>query len=197
VGNREKLLDGALACLYEKGYARTTARDIASAAGVSLAAIGYHFGTTVALLSEALFRAMQQWGEELERTLVHEAGSSEPAESRRAALWQRVIASVRANPALWSVQFELVVAMQREPELGGHLLAAQSAARGGLAALFEGIDETAEPQRAERVGAYYQALLTGVVVQHLLDPTHALGPADLSRGGPPTQSPPTKPKRRR
>ena len=113
VGNREKLLDGALACLYEKGYARTTARDIASAAGVSLAAIGYHFGTTGALLSEALFRAVQQWGEELERTLVNDADPSQPMESRRATLWQRVVASVQANPALWSVQFELVVAMQR------------------------------------------------------------------------------------
>ena len=58
MGNREQLLDGALACLYDKGYARTTARDIASAAGVSLAAIGYHFGTTEVLLNAALLRAM-------------------------------------------------------------------------------------------------------------------------------------------
>ncbi|MGH4006514.1 MAG: TetR family transcriptional regulator, partial [Pseudonocardiaceae bacterium] len=44
MGNREDLLAGAKRCLYEKGYGRTTARDIAAAAGgVSLAAIGYHF----------------------------------------------------------------------------------------------------------------------------------------------------------
>ena len=35
MGNREDLLAGAQRCLYEKGYARTTARDIASASGVS------------------------------------------------------------------------------------------------------------------------------------------------------------------
>ena len=34
MGNREDLLAGAKKCLYEKGYARTTARDIASAADV-------------------------------------------------------------------------------------------------------------------------------------------------------------------
>jgi hypothetical protein len=27
VGHREDLLDGAMQCIYEKGYARTTARD--------------------------------------------------------------------------------------------------------------------------------------------------------------------------
>ena len=196
MGNREKLLDGALACLYEKGYARTTARDIASAAGVSLAAIGYHFGTTDALLSQALFQAVQQWSEELERTLVKESDRRLSPESRRVALWQRIIASVRANPALWRVQFELIVAMQHQPELGKHLIAAQTAAREGLALLFEGIDPAAEHERAERVGAYYQALLAGVVVQHLVDPDHALVPSDLSTAGLPA-SPPAKPERRR
>ncbi|MFC7479844.1 TetR/AcrR family transcriptional regulator [Luedemannella flava] len=70
MGNREKLLDGALTCLLQKGYARTTARDIATTAGVSLAAIGYHFGTTEALLSAALFQAMGRWAEQLEQALV-------------------------------------------------------------------------------------------------------------------------------
>ena len=41
--NRDALLLAAKKCLLEKGLNRTTARDIASAAGVSLAAIGYHF----------------------------------------------------------------------------------------------------------------------------------------------------------
>lgn len=203
MGNREKLLQGALECLYEKGYARTTARDIASAAGVSLAAIGYHFGTTEALLSEALFLAMQQWGEELERTLVHEGDKSLTPQRRRAAAWQRVIASVRANPALWRVQFELIIAIQTRPELGEHLVAAQTEGREGLALLFEGIDPTGEPQRAGRVGTFYQALLTGVVVQQLIDPANALSAADLSTAEPPAKppakppvKPPVKPSRR-
>lgn len=43
MSNRDALLAAARKCLLEKGYNRTTARDIASAGGVSLAAIGYHF----------------------------------------------------------------------------------------------------------------------------------------------------------
>ncbi|MET1071471.1 MAG: TetR family transcriptional regulator, partial [Umezawaea sp.] len=34
MGNREDLLVGAKRCLLDKGYARTTARDIATEAGV-------------------------------------------------------------------------------------------------------------------------------------------------------------------
>ena len=185
VGNREKLLDGALACLYEKGYADTTARDVASRAGVSLAAIGYHFGTTEALLNDALLQAVQQWGDELERALIDDADRRLAPRSRRAAIWRRVIDSVRANPALWRVQFELLLAMQRRPELGKQLIAAQSTAREGLALLFEGIDASEQPQRAASVGAFYQALLTGVVAQHLTDPDHALGPDELSTQAPP------------
>ena len=181
MGNREQLLDGALACLYDKGYARTTARDIASAAGVSLAAIGYHFGTTEALLNAALLRAMEEWAAELKRALVDERDRRLSPEKRRAAIWRRVIASVAANPPLWSVQFELVHEIQRRPELAEHFAGAQVAAREGLAELFEGIDPAKEPERAQRVGARYQALLTGVVAQHLVDPAHAVRPADLAK----------------
>ena len=52
-----------------KGLHRTTARDIASAAGVSLAAIGYHFASKEALLTEALLLAFGEWDQELQKTL--------------------------------------------------------------------------------------------------------------------------------
>jgi hypothetical protein len=51
ISNRDALLLAAKKCLWEKGYNRTTARDIASAAGVSLAAIGYHFSSKETLLT--------------------------------------------------------------------------------------------------------------------------------------------------
>ena len=54
MGNREDLLAGARRVIIERGVAKVTARDIASAAGVSLAAIGYHFGSKEQLITEAL-----------------------------------------------------------------------------------------------------------------------------------------------
>ena len=72
MGNREALLAGAKRCLIEKGYARTTARDIAAASGVSLAAIGYHFGSKDALMNQAIYEFVGEWGEEVERALSAE-----------------------------------------------------------------------------------------------------------------------------
>ena len=51
--NRQALLESALASLQDKGYASTTARDIANGAGVSLGAIGYHYRTVQELLDAA------------------------------------------------------------------------------------------------------------------------------------------------
>ena len=188
MGNREQLLDGAVRCLYEKGYAHTTARDVAAAAGVSLAAIGYHFGSTEALLGAALHRAVAEWGEEIERAL---GGSDLPAATgdefwaRFEAVWARVIDSVRSRPELWSTQLEVVAELHRRPQRRELFAAAQDEGRAGLAALFEGATPgpagDGDPARAALVGGFYQALLTGVVVQHLTDPARALGPAELAR----------------
>src|SRR5690606_38768776 len=51
MGQRQDLLAGAKRCIAEKGYSRTTARDIPAASGANLAAIGYHFGSKEALLN--------------------------------------------------------------------------------------------------------------------------------------------------
>ncbi|MFD8208244.1 TetR/AcrR family transcriptional regulator [Streptomyces sp. NPDC059695] len=50
---REKLLDGALRTLAEQGIAKTSARAIATTAGVNQALVFYHFGSVDELLSAA------------------------------------------------------------------------------------------------------------------------------------------------
>src|SRR3954453_5157186 len=60
MGHREALLIGARQCLEERGYARTTTRDIVAASGTNLASIGYHFGSKEALLNEAIGLAFQE-----------------------------------------------------------------------------------------------------------------------------------------
>ncbi|MEV4394859.1 TetR/AcrR family transcriptional regulator [Nonomuraea sp. NPDC049607] len=166
MGNREDLLNGAKLCLYEKGYFHTTARDIATAAGVSLAAIGYHYGTKDALLNEAVVEAMQEWGDDLGRALA-EPGDFETT-------WAKVIESfTRARP-LWVIQFELVAHMARTPELRESFAEAGRQARLGLAELF-GSD-------SEKVGAVIQTLVGGLAAQWLVDPDGAPAPADLLEG---------------
>ncbi|WP_406067523.1 TetR/AcrR family transcriptional regulator [Micromonospora sp. NBC_01638] len=177
MGNREDLLVAAKRCLYEKGYARTTARDIATAAGVSLAAIGYHYGSKEALLNAALQQAIEEWGGDLARLLTSEAEAG-LAGDRFARTWTKVIDSFAATRPLWEVQFELLAHIERTPELRSTLADAHRQARLGLAELF-GYDAAYDERRALRMGAFYQVLLGGLAAQWLADPAGALSGSDL------------------
>ncbi|MGC5020867.1 TetR/AcrR family transcriptional regulator [Micromonospora sp. DT47] len=180
MGNREDLLAGARHCLIEKGYAGTTARDIATAAGTSLAAIGYHFRTTRALLDEALYQAMQEWGEELERTLAASAGADATGAERFEAGWSRIIESFARLRPLWAVQFELIASMDRSPELREAFAPANRQARLGLAAIFHRLDPEVDEAKALALGAFYQALLGGLAAQSLVDPAGTPSAAELT-----------------
>ncbi|WP_446210890.1 TetR/AcrR family transcriptional regulator [Micromonospora sp. IBSANI012] len=181
MGNREDLLAGAKRCLIEKGYAATTARDVAAAAGTSLAAIGYHFRTTRALLDQALFEAMAEWGEELQRTLAVEVAPDAGPEERFEAAWTRIIESFARLRPLWAVQFELIGQMDRSPELREAFATANHQARLGLAEVFHRLDPVADESQALALGAFYQALLGGLAAQWLVDPDRAPSAADLTR----------------
>jgi AcrR family transcriptional regulator len=160
MGNREDLLAGAIRCLYEKGYARTTARDIASAADVSLAAIGYHYGTKDQLLNAALYRALAEWGDDLGKALASAPGAT-PAE-RFEETWTQVIRSFAANHRLWAVQFELLAFLDQKPDLKAAFAKANQEARQALADLF-GV-------QGKAAGAVFQALIGGLAAQWLVDP---------------------------
>ncbi|MGC4895311.1 TetR/AcrR family transcriptional regulator [Micromonospora sp. DT31] len=181
MGNREDLLAGAKRCLMEKGYSATTARDVATEAGTSLAAIGYHFRTTRALLDEALFEAMAEWGEELDRALAQDADSDASAEQRFELAWERIIESFARLRPLWAVQFELIARMDRSPELREAFAAANRRARLGLAEVFHRLDPGAGETEALAVGTFHQALLGGVAAQWLVDPDAAPSAKELTR----------------
>ncbi|WP_446216351.1 TetR/AcrR family transcriptional regulator [Micromonospora sp. IBHARD004] len=181
MGNREDLLAGAKRCLMEKGYAGTTARDIAAASGTSLAAIGYHFRTTKALLNEALFEAMAEWGEELQRALAVDAGPDATPEQRFEAAWTRIIESFARLRPLWAIQFELIAQMDRAPELREAFATANQLARLGLAEVFHRLDPDADESQSLALGSFYQALLGGVAAQWLVDPDRAPSAAELTR----------------
>jgi AcrR family transcriptional regulator len=180
MGNRDDLLDGAKRCLYEKGYVNTTARDIAAASGVSLAAIGYHFGSKETLMNEALMKATEEWGEELGRALTVETGPATGATARFAAMWDRIIESISTHRRLWSTQFELIALSEQSPEMRELFAKGNRAARLGLAAIFQGLDPAEDEPKALAVGAFYQSVLTGVIAQWLTDPDTAPSGDDLA-----------------
>ncbi|QRK04341.1 TetR/AcrR family transcriptional regulator [Archangium violaceum] len=179
MGNREDLLAGAKRCLYEKGYARTTARDIAAEAGTSLAAIGYHFKSTEALLNAAILQAIEELGEEMHRALAAEVPPEATTLERFEANWRRVLELFPKYRRMLSASVEAYATAEHVPEVRQQLASGLEEGRIGLARLFQNLDATADGT-AWAVGSFYQALMSGLLIQWLIDPEHAPSSKDLA-----------------
>ncbi|MEV3922654.1 TetR/AcrR family transcriptional regulator [Actinomadura coerulea] len=180
MGNREDLLEAAVRCIQEKGYAKTTLRDIAGVAGVSMAAVGYHYGSTEKLLNLALVRAIENWSATFGQVLA----DGEPADQDgHTGFWQRIIDSLNDHDRTALASFEAFVQSQRVPELRAQIAASQREGRRGMAAMATGTSEEAVTERAARtIGSVQLALITGLMAQWMTDPEHAPTAAEVVEG---------------
>ncbi|WP_406384194.1 TetR/AcrR family transcriptional regulator [Streptomyces sp. NBC_01618] len=187
MGHREDLLEGAKRCLLEKGYARTTARDIVAVSGTNLASIGYHYGSKEALLNLAFLKVTEEWGDVLTEQ-PDEAVDGDADGGPRAPLdqfrdtWERVIDSYEQTRSVWQLQMEVVSRIDQDPELRKALVGPQREGRNGLAENMLGIDPETDPEKARVAGLFCQALLAGVMVQWLMDSESAPSAQDLTDG---------------
>ena len=179
MSHTEDLLAGAVACLREKGYAHTTARDIVAASGTNLASIGYHYGSTKALLNAAVLKALDEFGEQMARAMGTGAVADEATLERFERFWVAVIESFATNRQVWLATFDIFTVAQRDPEVRAAVADGIEDARAFWAQALYGIDP-ADQQRARAVGSLHQALVSGVLVQWLTDPERAPSPADLA-----------------
>ncbi len=181
MGNREALLAGAKTCLREKGYDRSSVRDIATAAGVSMAAIGYHYGSREALLNQALFELLDAWGDAMGRALVPGADGSTREHFEQ--LWQSLIDDFGAHPDLWLASVELFMQARRRPELRSALAEGTAQGRRGMAAILAGAPEEEVAERSVRtLGSVQLALMSGLMIQHLSDPEAAPTASEILEG---------------
>ncbi|MFD8546694.1 TetR/AcrR family transcriptional regulator [Streptomyces sp. NPDC059649] len=173
MGHREDLLEGAKRCLLEKGYARTTARDIVAASGANLASIGYHYGSKDALMRQAVIASSEEWGAGMAEAPAAAEGtraSADPLE-RFAESWDRVLQRIAEEPEFIAAQVEVLGLLPRDEGLREAIGAVLPEGGEGLVALFEGVPDTEVDAEAARiVGPFYQALLTGLMVQSLITP---------------------------
>jgi AcrR family transcriptional regulator len=169
--NREKLLRAAMDCLRERGYARTTARDLTAASGANLASIGYHFGSKEALLNEAIAQGMDAWAAAVE----HEVFADESATPRErldrafAAMVDRfdelepyLLAFAEGFPPALrddALRATLAAAYERMRVAGAELLAPVLAEAGAA------VDE----ETARALSSLVLAICDGLILQWLLD----------------------------
>ncbi len=169
VGTREDLLAAAKQCLAERGYARTTVRDIVAASGTNLAAINYHFGTRDKLLNQAMLESTAAAVTQLLESLP-DARTGDPA-VRLNAFWHKLVDSFTADRALWSANVESTAQALHLPEVRAETAAAQQAARAGLSEQLG--------QSDQRIGVALQTLIGGMLIQWMVDPEHAPSADDL------------------
>jgi len=182
MGHREDLLEGAKRCLLEKGFARTTARDIVKASGTNLASIGYHYGSKDALLAQAYVSLVEGMGDAFEGDGA--AMSAEPGSLERfQEVWSNVIGTMRAPGSIWHLSMEIVVMGDQLPDVRDHLARAQrEAGRGFVPMLMGGREEDVSDETTDTLGMFYVTLMTGLIAQWTFDPKTAPTAEQLTEG---------------
>ncbi|MFI5892768.1 TetR/AcrR family transcriptional regulator [Actinoplanes sp. NPDC051513] len=183
MGHKEDLLVGAKRALLEKGYARTTARDIVALSGTNLGSIGYHYGSTEALMTAAMLSAMEDWGDKITIALTTPPAPGEADEDQLIGFWRRVIGSIKEDRALWTASIEVAIQAEHNPRLREQLAEGVELGRRGMASLMTGVPEDQlDDETVRTLGAVQMALMSGVLTQWFTDPENAPGPEQIVAG---------------
>ncbi|MGC0272855.1 TetR/AcrR family transcriptional regulator [Pseudactinotalea sp. Z1739] len=169
MSQREALLQGAKKCLVDKGYSRTTARDITAASGAHLASIGYHFGSKDRLMNLAAMEMSSEWGDRLEHTVRSIGGAS--AGERLAMLVSELVRALPGAQDLHSAALAAIAQAPFDQELREELTSTYGHTRRTLASVVLGTSQVEEGSAAEQgLGTLVYALVIGLGVQALTDP---------------------------
>lgn len=168
MGVPEDLLAAAKQCLAERGYARTTVRDIVAVSGSNLAAINYHFRSKDALLVQAMV--------ELTAEAVGEILKALPDDDTQwfETFWTELVDSFRDQPMLWLANLDTLAQAVHSPELRDRLTEAQGHARDELGRRL--------PHQDEAGAQVLLTLLIGMLVRWSVDPDNAPTARDLIAG---------------
>jgi AcrR family transcriptional regulator len=174
MGHREDLLAGARRCLEERGYARTTARDLVAASGTNLASIGYHFGSKEALLNEAIAASFEEWTRRVHDLAFGDGRrggveSGDPA-VLMAATYSAMLTSFAEYRGLAVAFIEALAQAERQPALKAHLAKAYADCRTQVEAMVRELLGDLPAERAHALASFQIAICDGLLVQWLLDP---------------------------
>jgi AcrR family transcriptional regulator len=163
---RAALLDAALACLVEEGYASLTTRNVADRAGVSQGAQMHYFPTRAQFVAEAVRHVAVKLAAELRAQTVAQGGTER---RRLEALLDRVW-EIHGGP-VFQATMELWVAARTDAEvraaMAGVTREITGLIAGGAAELLP--DLMAKP-RAGEVLDVAMATIRGLAVLRFTDP---------------------------
>jgi AcrR family transcriptional regulator len=165
--------------MREKGYAHTTARDIAAASNSNLGSIGYHFGSKEALLNEAIREGFAEWTAQVGQLAFAEA-EAPPLERARATL-VALTETFKEQRSLMVAFVEALAQAERSSELRRQLAAIYDEGRAAVGDMVAAsLDEpTIAAQNIRAVASLLIAICDGLMLQWLIDPQHAPSGTEL------------------
>lgn len=177
MSHREQLLSAARRCLEQRGYARTTARELVAESGTNLASIGYHFGSKEALLNEALMGAFAEYTEKLlALAAVPAAGASPLAQLRHA--WTVMVEEFADMRPLLVAFIEAMAQAERSPQLRSQLAEGYERLRATIATTITAMFADLPEDHARTAASFMILVADGLMMQWLLDPRRAPTGAD-------------------
>lgn len=178
MGQRQDLLDGAKKCIAEKGYSRTTARDITAVSGANLAAIGYHFGSKEALLNAAVLDSFDEWGTAVEEAV---AASHDGAPiDRLERFLSGFLAGSTEHRTMLAASVQAFAEAEFVPEIRQQLATTYDEARRGIAAMLLDVEPEAIDEERLNLGSLALAIINGTALQLFIAPESTPSAADLT-----------------
>ena len=168
-GTREALIEGAIECLRERGFARTTARHVVAAAGVNLGAIGYHFGSMEALLGEAVASVFRRWLFRIQSSVTLDDETT--FEDLLLQVCTEAAKVFRKDRGLAAAFLEGIAQAERSPALRRQMNEDYQRLRGMIADLLQSaLGDRFPADNKAGVASVFMAIDVGLMAQALLDP---------------------------
>jgi AcrR family transcriptional regulator len=177
--SKDRLLQGALTCIAQRGYAATSSRDIAKAAGANVASINYHFGSKEALVNEALGQCFGMWNQRVEDAFEAAAGLA--PRDQLAAILHAAIDSFADLRSSVHACVESYAPALRSQELRERLAAGYAAVRESAVRLAtRHLDDVgvAAPRNLAAIASVLMAVCDGLMLQWIADPQAAPNAAE-------------------
>jgi AcrR family transcriptional regulator len=159
---KASLLEAAKRLVAERGYGGTSVRDLAAASGTNLAAVSYHFGSREELLNRAVLESFLDWTDRFAPPLIR---MSECARS--------ILDDFPDAQPLFAAFLEALLQARRSPTLQARLAEHYCEQRRRVAAVLTGQeqDDAAPTRTVEILASLLIAVVDGLLLQSLLDPT--------------------------
>ncbi|NJC70627.1 TetR/AcrR family transcriptional regulator [Planosporangium thailandense] len=159
---RQHLLDAAVACLVEYGYAGTTTQRVQERAGVSRGALLHHFGSKADLFVAAIHHIA-------EKRLARVRAAAETVDPGPDAE-ERVVAAMRAamSGPPFLAALELWMSARTDPALRAALIPAERGLGKALREIFDGVSGDSDPHEARIAYESLLVVLRGLAVTSVL-----------------------------